>query len=162
MVADDHQPPAEAEQVDGLWRKAQRKPAYYVGFLAARPRDLPGQAAAHPDHAALAAALFADAVERLLGLHDLVAGGMGLVLQQGRGGQDHSRRAVTALQAMLLAEGLLHRMQDPVSGEALYGLHFGTRYLDCEHRTALHRAAVDVDDAGAAQIMQESGIVLPF
>jgi hypothetical protein len=44
-------------QVDGLWRKAQRKPAYYVGFLAARPRDLPGQAAAHPDHAELAAAL---------------------------------------------------------------------------------------------------------
>ena len=44
-------------QVDGLWRKAQRKPAYYVGFLAARPSDLPGQGTAHPDYAALTAAL---------------------------------------------------------------------------------------------------------
>ena len=44
-------------QVDGLWRKAQRKPAYYVGFLAARPSDLPGQGPAHPDYAALAAVL---------------------------------------------------------------------------------------------------------
>ncbi len=44
-------------QVDGLWRKAQRKPAYYVGFLAARPKDLPQQTAAHPDYAELAAAL---------------------------------------------------------------------------------------------------------
>ncbi len=44
-------------QVDGLWRKAQRKPAYYVGFLMARPKDLPQQAAAHPEHAKLAADL---------------------------------------------------------------------------------------------------------
>jgi hypothetical protein len=34
-------------QVDGLWRKAQRKPAYYVGFLAARADDLPQSAAPH-------------------------------------------------------------------------------------------------------------------
>jgi hypothetical protein len=38
------------EQIQGLWRKAQRKPAYYVGFLAARPDDLPEDAAAHPLH----------------------------------------------------------------------------------------------------------------
>lgn len=37
-------------QIEGLWRKAQRKPAYYVGFLAARPDDLPEDAAAHPLH----------------------------------------------------------------------------------------------------------------
>lgn len=41
-------------EVDGLWRKAQRKPAYYVGFLGARPNDLPLAAAPHPLHAALA------------------------------------------------------------------------------------------------------------
>ncbi len=39
------------EQIDGLWRKAQRKPAYYVGFLAARPRNLPLETRAHPLHA---------------------------------------------------------------------------------------------------------------
>lgn len=37
----------DAEQVAGLWRKAQRKPTYYVGFLAARPDSLPEQAGAH-------------------------------------------------------------------------------------------------------------------
>ena len=42
-------------EIDGLWRKAQRKPAYYVGFLAARPDDLPAPLAAHPAHATLAA-----------------------------------------------------------------------------------------------------------
>jgi hypothetical protein len=37
----------DGQQVDSLWRKAQRKPAYYVGFLAARPDQLPGEYAAH-------------------------------------------------------------------------------------------------------------------
>ena len=35
------------EQVEALWRKAQRKPAYYVGFLAARADDLPEETAPH-------------------------------------------------------------------------------------------------------------------
>ncbi|MEZ5585518.1 MAG: sulfur reduction protein DsrS [Sedimenticolaceae bacterium] len=52
-----------AEQVEGLWRKAQRKPAYYVGFLAARANDLPEPAAAHPSHAGLAARLQALAAD---------------------------------------------------------------------------------------------------
>lgn len=39
------------EQIEGLWRKAQRKPAYYVGFLAARPDDLPFSTTAHPLYA---------------------------------------------------------------------------------------------------------------
>ncbi|MCB1772124.1 MAG: sulfur reduction protein DsrS [Gammaproteobacteria bacterium] len=34
-------------QVEGLWRKAQRKPSYYVGFLAARPHCLPETSAPH-------------------------------------------------------------------------------------------------------------------
>lgn len=36
------------DSVEGLWRKAQRKPAYYVGFIAARPDDLPESAQARP------------------------------------------------------------------------------------------------------------------
>jgi hypothetical protein len=35
-------------EVEGLWRKAQRKPAYYVGFVLACPDSLPVQAAPHP------------------------------------------------------------------------------------------------------------------
>ena len=45
------------DEVAGLWRKAQRKPAYYAGFLAARPDGLPLEVAAHPLHGALAGRL---------------------------------------------------------------------------------------------------------
>ena len=38
----------EREAVEGLWRKAQRRPAYYVGFLGTLPDALPEPAAAHP------------------------------------------------------------------------------------------------------------------
>jgi hypothetical protein len=38
----------DSDQVDGLWRKAQRKPAYFVGFLAARPDSLPETFDSHP------------------------------------------------------------------------------------------------------------------
>ena len=41
----------------GLWRKAQRKPAYYVGFIGACPDDLPGAGGAHPALADLGPAL---------------------------------------------------------------------------------------------------------
>jgi hypothetical protein len=34
--------------IDALWRKAQRKPAYYVGFVAACPDELPEGAEVHP------------------------------------------------------------------------------------------------------------------
>ncbi len=44
-------------EIQGLWRKAQRKPAYYVGFLAARPDALPVHAAAHPLYARVAPSL---------------------------------------------------------------------------------------------------------
>ncbi|MCB1801455.1 MAG: sulfur reduction protein DsrS [Gammaproteobacteria bacterium] len=43
----------DADEVSALWRKAQRKPAYYVGFLAARADDIPDTVPAHPGHAAL-------------------------------------------------------------------------------------------------------------
>jgi hypothetical protein len=45
------------QEVEGLWRKAQRKPAYYVGFLGARPNDLPLTAEPHRLHAGLAGKL---------------------------------------------------------------------------------------------------------
>ena len=57
----------DPEQVDGLWRKAHRKPAYYVGFLAARPDDLPEKPGA-----AMPADLCAD-LDRLAGGGDAVA-----------------------------------------------------------------------------------------
>ena len=69
----------DQEQVDGLWRKAQRKPAYYVGFLLARPDDLPQQAAAHPAHRDLLEPLteMAAAGNRLAGLLERVLAARG-------------------------------------------------------------------------------------
>lgn len=37
----------QVDEVEGLWRRAQRKPAYYVGFLIARPDGIPERPAAH-------------------------------------------------------------------------------------------------------------------
>lgn len=53
----------DAEQVESLWRKSQRKPAYYVGFLAARPRGLPVEASPHPERERLAGPLTARAAD---------------------------------------------------------------------------------------------------
>ena len=47
----------DADEVVGLWRKAQRKPAYYAGFLAALPDQLPLNVAAHPSYDFLAGTL---------------------------------------------------------------------------------------------------------
>jgi hypothetical protein len=65
---------AEADVV-GLWRRAQRKPAYYVGFLAARPDGLPEAVAAHALYESLAAPL-----ARLAGQGNMLAGLLGRVL----------------------------------------------------------------------------------
>jgi hypothetical protein len=56
---------------EDLWKKAQRRTAYYVGFLASRPDRLPEQPAAHPALAESAGALQAragqgDAIARQL------------------------------------------------------------------------------------------------
>lgn len=60
----------DQDQIDGLWRKAQRKPAYYVGFLAARPDELPYPVAPHVVDENLQAALIdlADGGDVLAGL----------------------------------------------------------------------------------------------
>ena len=58
---------------------------------------------------------------------------------------------IAALQAVILAERLLHRMQRTVRlGQSLDGGDVGALELPGEHRAGLHRLAVDVNDAGAA------------
>src|SRR5580704_2600334 len=67
------------------------------------------------------------------------------------GGHDHAGRAVAALQAVMLAERLLHGMQRAVRGrQALDGEDVGAVELPGEHGAGLDRLAVDVDHAGAA------------
>ena len=67
------------DEVEGLWRKAQRKPAYYVGFLAARPDDLPQQAQAHPLYETHAAVLddLAEQGNTLASLFERILAGTG-------------------------------------------------------------------------------------
>ena len=60
-------------------------------------------------------------------------------------------RAEAALQGVVLAERLLHRVQlVGALGQALDGEHLRALGLDRQHGAGLHRLAVDVDDAGAA------------
>src|ERR1041385_5822966 len=66
------------------------------------------------------------------------------------GGHDHARRAVAALQAMIVAEGRLHRMQLLAFGDAFDGGDIGAVGLPDQHGAGFHRAAVDMHHTGAA------------
>ena len=66
-------------------------------------------------------------------------------------GHDHAGGAEAALQAMMLAERLLHRMQRrAVGSQPLDGPHFVAVGHDRERGAGLHRLAVEMHDAGAA------------
>src|ERR1700688_2348406 len=66
-------------------------------------------------------------------------------------GHDHAWRAIAALQTVVLAERLLHRMQLRLRrGEPLDRQHVGAFELQRQHGARLCSLAVDVHDAGAA------------
>src|SRR5262249_9819071 len=65
-------------------------------------------------------------------------------------GHDHARGAEAALEAVVFAESLLHRMKLPVGREALDGQDVGALGLQRKYGAGLYRLAVDVNDAGAA------------
>ena len=82
---------------------------------------------------------------------DLLLARAGVGLHQVERRHHHPRRAETALQAVVFAEGVLHRVQGAVGlGDALDGQHLGALALHGEDGAALDRLAVDVHDAGAA------------
>ena len=66
------------------------------------------------------------------------------------GGQDHPGRAEPALEAVLLDERPLDRMELAVGREPLDRRHLGARGLEREHRAALHRPPVEEHRARAA------------
>ena len=62
----------DREKIDALWKKAQRKSVYLVGFITAMPDGLPGQSGARSDYAAYderlsVLALAGNPLARLLG-----------------------------------------------------------------------------------------------
>jgi hypothetical protein len=81
---------------------------------------------------------------------DLTLGRLWVVVQQVDRGHDHARRAEAALQAVLLPEALLHRVELVVLGEALDRGHLRPIRLDSEDGARLCAASVDEHRARAA------------
>ena len=76
--------------------------------------------------------------------------GFGFSAEEPGGLHDHARGAEAALQAVLVPERLLERMEGRAVGHPLDGLDLGAVGLDREHRAGLRALAVDVDRARAA------------
>src|SRR6266704_3219785 len=81
---------------------------------------------------------------------DLPLARAGVLRQQVDRGQDDARGAEAALQSVLLPKRLLQRVQRAISREPLDRRDLAAFRLDCEHRAALHRPAVEQHRAGAA------------
>ena len=82
---------------------------------------------------------------------DLLLRRVRVLLEEAVGAGDHPGRAEAALQAMMLAKGVLQRMQRAVRlRHALDRKDFGAVRLHGKHRARLHRLAVEIDRAGAA------------
>src|SRR5579864_9466351 len=64
---------------------------------------------------------------------------------------DHSRRAITALQAVVFPETLLHRMQLALGRHALNGRDLGAISLDSKQRAGFYRLAIHQHGTSAAQ-----------
>src|SRR6516162_8131703 len=77
-------------------------------------------------------------------------GGVGVLVEQRLGGHHHARGAEPALQAVLLLEALLQRVQLAGGGQALDGADLVPVGLDGQHGARLHRAPVDQHGARAA------------
>src|SRR5919197_3137750 len=84
------------------------------------------------------------------GVPDLVIGGVGRVVEEVCRGHDHPRGTEPALQAVLVPERLLERMEGPVGRHALDGGDAVAVGLDRQDRAALHSVPVEVDGARPA------------
>src|SRR5262249_40934538 len=74
---------------------------------------------------------------------DVVLRGVGTLVEQGLGGEHHARRAESALQAVLVLEPLLQRVQLAGAAEPLDRGDLVPVGLDREHGAALDRTAVE-------------------
>jgi hypothetical protein len=73
-----------------------------------------------------------------------------MLVEQRLGGDEKSRRAVTALSGAEIGERLLQRVQLAVGGEALDGRHASTVTVDSENEARQDRLAIEEHGAGAA------------
>ena len=73
---------------------------------------------------------------------------IGMPFQNIDRGHDHAGCTETALQTVLISEGLLHGMQG-VGSEALDCRYVAVTHLDSQNAAGLHRDVIDMNDAGA-------------
>ena len=83
-------------------------------------------------------------------VEQILVADVGLALEHADRQHQEARRAEAALQAVVIHEGLLHRMQLVAVGEALDGADLLAVGLHGEHQAGAHRLAVDDHRAGAA------------
>ena len=81
---------------------------------------------------------------------DLLLGGIGVALQKVGRRHDHPGRAVAALQAVVVPERFLQRVEHIAVGHPLDGRDLGADGLDGENGAALDGLPVHMDGAGAA------------
>jgi len=84
--------------------------------------------------------------------------GRGVRAQEIEGGQEHPRRTEAALQAVVLAERFLERMELAVAHQALDCHELGALGLDSEHDARARRLAVEQNRARAADTMLASDV----
>src|SRR5713101_839231 len=82
-------------------------------------------------------------------LANLCFGRVGVVLEQLVRGHNHAWGAEAALQAMLLPEPLLDRVQASFGGQSFDRGHFTAVRLHGQHCTGLHRIAIEEYGTGA-------------
>ena len=81
---------------------------------------------------------------------DLVAGRIGLAIEQRLCSHQKSRRAVTTLGRTEVGKGLLERMEPAVCRETFDGQHVTVSTLDAQNETRQHRLAIEQHRARAA------------
>ena len=84
--------------------------------------------------------------------------GRGIVAQQIERGHQHARRAEAALQAVVLAERLLQRVERRRPRQPLDRRHLGAVGLHGEHQARARGLAVDQDRARAADAVLASDV----
>src|SRR5487761_863031 len=84
-------------------------------------------------------------------LPDFLACGMGITAQKLIGCKDHARSAEAALQAVLLPEPFLERMEFAVAGQPFNGGYFRSISLRGQYSAGLDRFAIQQYGAGPAQ-----------
>src|SRR5436190_18227255 len=81
---------------------------------------------------------------------NLLLRGLGIALDELRRRHDHAGSAEAALQAVLLPEAFLDRVELAVLGHPFDGRDLGAVGLDRKHGAGLHRLALEMNGAGAA------------